>query len=121
MVVKNKIVEKLVDGCSHDTLIKLCKQRGLRTNQSRIITELELAYVEGYNVGKSEKADKTFCTFKKEEKKPICLSHIYDSGSERFYLKLNKNQIDLLEWLIDECIIEDYEISEVGDIEFIEI
>lgn len=120
MVVNNKVINKLKKGCNYDTLKKLCNRRGLKVHQSRTITELELAYVEGYNVGKSEKADKEFCSSLKEERKQICLNHIYGEYEKR-YLKLAKSQIKLLEWLIDECIVECYELSEVGDIEFIEI
>ena len=121
MVVKNKVVNKLKEGCNYDTLKKLCNQRGLNIHQSRPATELELAYVEGYNVDKSEKADKEFCTSKEEKRKNICLKNIYENDSPLF-LKLNQSQIDLLEWLVnDVCLIDEWDYTEVGDIEFIEI
>ena len=45
-------------------------------------------------------------------------NYIITVNDEPHYLSLTNDQINFLKWLDGECMVDDYEIREVGNIEF---
>lgn len=118
MEIKSRII-KNGELCNIDRnrLLMLAKDRGISIPGWADMEQLklEIAYAEGYMVGKSEKAEKTFKTQERTD-------YVFSDGADDYLVALTDDQIRLLQWLnTKDFLWEDVTFSKTGTLERIEI
>lgn len=117
MVKETTITRKLKKGYGVDycKLIKLAKSLGIDRNDyiNNYDCTIDVAFAEGYNVGKSEK--KAEIAHKKEQRKKILLADA--DREEGCYLNLTNDQLRLLKWLYENNYL-DINITYTEAVEF---
>lgn len=102
MEIKSRLVKNgTLETNSIDRLRKLAKERGLETTNPREQMKIEIAYAEGYMVGKAEKAG----SYSEDNRKDIV---IYNEGNREEIISITEEQSRLLEWLDCNGYISDW-------------